>query len=98
MGTTSTGGQISLLGQSGRVVVVGNEPLLEAILNPDGTRGMAIYSPPASVYAVEYTTNLADSSSWVRLFEGASMTLSTSVSGLDPSFDRVFYRAVRSSN
>jgi len=63
----------------------------------DGTRTLMIYSLPASIYTVEYSADLTDSSNWVRWFQGSSTTFTTQVPGLDPTLGTVFYRAFRAS-
>jgi hypothetical protein len=83
----------NLFGQSGRVVVIGPEPLLEAGLAA-GARSLMLYGNPATTYALEYTTDLAAPAVWTRLPDAIAVTgLALPVNGLDPAPDRIFYRA-----
>ncbi|HEV7927174.1 MAG TPA: hypothetical protein VGR14_17605, partial [Verrucomicrobiae bacterium] len=54
----------NLIGQMGRVVVVGPQSLLEASLGTNSNPTLTLYGNPGLSYNVLSTTNLADSSSW----------------------------------
>ena len=44
-----------VVSESGRVVVVGAEPLIEALRSDDGSRTLTLYGRPNAAYAIEYT-------------------------------------------
>jgi len=50
--------------QFGRVVVVGNEPLLEAYISTNGQPALVLYAQPGTTNLLETTTSLADPVSW----------------------------------
>jgi len=79
---------------SGRLVIVGNESLLEAGTTTNGARAMTLYATPNYSYALEYATHLGSGAVWTRLRPLAISQLATSVSGLD-DISPIFYRAVR---
>jgi len=80
--------------QFGRVVIVGQEPLLEVSRGPVGTRDLILYGKPSVSYLVQCTTNLSNAA-WTSL---ATITLPTtmaaSVSGIDAVPQEMFCRAV----
>jgi hypothetical protein len=85
----------NLFTQAGRAVEVGSEPLLEAGLQPDGSRALMLYGSPPTTYGIEYSTNLAPPMAWIRLPATFPLTtLSFLVPGLDPAADLIIYRAV----
>lgn len=89
----------NLFSQAGRAVIIGAEPLLEAGLQSGGARTLTLYGNPPATYALEYSTNLLDSSGWTTLPTGFSLTnLIFEVPGIDQSASLIFYRAVELSN
>ena len=81
--------------QPGRVVIIAQESLLEASLNPDGTPGLMLYGKPFSSYAIEYATQLYGTTNWTRLSSDIPLaTLAAPVQGLYPPPGQIFYRAV----
>lgn len=85
----------NLYTRSGRVVVVGNEPLLEASVSAGGVRGLTLYGKPNSSYAVEFATDLASPVLWTRMPYRVPLTaMATPVPGLSPEPARIFYRAL----
>jgi len=83
----------NLIAQSGRVVVIGNESLLE-MAEGSGARGLTLYAKPNSAYALEYATNLNPPVVWTRLPPVAVTGLVTPLPGVDAAFKQLFYRAV----
>ena len=79
---------------SGRLVIIGQESLLEAGLPTNGAREMTLYAKPYLCYALEYSTNAGPGSVWTRLRPIAVTQLATPVSGLGGAFSQIFYRAV----
>jgi hypothetical protein len=80
--------------QSGRVVIIGQEAVLEVSRSPVGTRNLTLYGKPSVSYLVEYTTNLSNPS-WNALATivlPAAMT--AAVSGIDAVPDEIFCHAV----
>jgi hypothetical protein len=84
----------NLYGQSGRVVVVGNEPLLEAAAARDGSRQLTLYGKPWFSYAIECSTNLANAGGWQQITHFPLTNLVTLLSGISGSQDSRFYRAL----
>jgi hypothetical protein len=82
--------------QSGRAVVVGQESLLEAMVNSNGTRGLVLYGKPLSTFAIEYTTNFSGPRTWSRLSPNVSLNaLATPVSLVGSAPNGVLYRAAQ---
>ena len=50
---------------SGRIVFLGNEPLLEAVLLPGKQRVLNLYGKPGAAYALETSSDPGDPSSWL---------------------------------
>lgn len=82
----------SLAAQAGRLTVIGNEPLLEALRSPRGDRSLVLYGKPWSSYAIESTTNLARPA-WAFLLRTPMTQLMQQFTGLDTNQAEVFYRA-----
>ncbi len=82
----------SLAAQPGRLAVIGNEPLLEALRSPRGDRSLVLYGKPWASYAIESTTNLSRPT-WAFLLRTPMTNLMQEFSGLDANRAVVFYRA-----
>lgn len=80
--------------QSGRVVVIAEQPLLEAGFAPDTSRQLTLYGKAWTSYAVEYSTNLSDPTGWKQVRYFAQTNMVTTLSGLGAPGSGVFYRAV----
>jgi hypothetical protein len=50
--------------QPGRVIVVGEQPLLEAVLGANGQPSLTLYALPGTTNVLETTASLADPASW----------------------------------
>ncbi len=89
---------LSLLGnviaQSARVVVIGQEPLLEASLE-DGQRQMRVYGIPWMAYSIQLSTNLGFAGSWTELLHFPLTNYIHTVAGLPERPGPVFYRAAQ---
>jgi hypothetical protein len=82
----------NVLAQSGRVVLIANEPLLEASV-VGGSRRMTIYGKPWSAYALEYSTDLSNPNGW-RVHSRIPFTnFFVNVAGLPMHGPNTFYRA-----
>jgi hypothetical protein len=88
------GGAVTqVVSTSGRVVVLGAEPLVEAARAQDGSRTLTLYGRPNLAYAIEYANVLSSADSW-KLWTRVPMTAFTA--NLQPSQSiepAAFYRA-----
>jgi hypothetical protein len=80
--------------QSGRVVIVGEEALLEVSRGPTSTRNLVLYGKPSVSYLVEYTTNLSNPSWGALATIVLPSTMTASVSGINAQPEEIFCRAV----
>jgi len=81
----------------GRIFIIGEEPLLDASLEKNGSRTLVLYAQPERRYTIESSTNLAGSGNWqvwqvIDLF--APRLPLPEVPQVEPA---IFYRAVRRS-
>jgi hypothetical protein len=79
--------------QAGRLVVVANEPLLEALLEPGGGRTLVLYGKPWASYNIQSATDLAEPGAWSDFIRVPMTDLVRMFSGLDTNKAIVFYRA-----
>lgn len=84
----------NLLAQSGRLVVVGQESLVEITPTAGGTRSLMMYGKPGSSYALEFTTNLNSPATWNLVARIPLTTLAAPLQGLPVISGPVFYRTV----
>lgn len=82
-----------VVAQSGRVVVVGYEPLLEALRAPDDSRTLMLYARPNATYAIEYANALSSSNPWTFWTRVPMTGLSATLQPTQPIQPSVFYRA-----
>ena len=80
--------------QSGRVVVIANQPLLEAGFAPNGSRQLTLFGKAWMSYAIEYSTNLMGSGGWSQVQHFAQTNMVTILAGLGPPAPNAFYRAL----
>ncbi len=80
---------------SGRVVVVGGEPLLEMVNNADGSRRLLLYSLPGYRVQVLSGANLAASQSWPLKYDVVPASLCQSIGPLQMTNRMEFFRARR---
>jgi len=86
--------QISAL--PGKVVIVGEEPLLEALLATNGQRSLILYGKPGSNYVIEARTNLSKGNTWQPVVENISLTNLFQVLPLPADTNQsIFFRAAR---
>jgi hypothetical protein len=52
------------IAQPGRLIVVGEQPLLEPFVFTNGQQALMLYAQPGTTNALETTTSLADPVSW----------------------------------
>jgi hypothetical protein len=78
--------------ESGRLVVVGNDPLLEALRAANGSRSLALYGLPGDAYEIQSATNLAQPVAWQNVLS-VPMTNLQAVLALNSSPPNIFYRA-----
>jgi hypothetical protein len=81
------------LGQSGRVTVVGEEPLLEAQFASGGGRSLVLYGKPAVTYQIQIAGSLGDSANWSDWTRVSLTNLSQLVPGVNPLLPISFFRA-----
>jgi hypothetical protein len=83
--------------QSGRLVVVGEEPLLEAVRTGNRRGALILYGPPGFSYEIQTRTRLISPPGWQPLMQVTLTNLFQIFSGIDLSGPSRFYRAVRVS-
>ena len=83
----------NLFAQSGRIVVVGGEPLLEAFSETNGQRRLALYGIPGTAYGIEKTPTFAPQAGWNAVTHFVARALTTSVPAGGMAAADVFYRA-----
>ncbi len=84
-------------GMPRRVVVVGEQPQLEAFLSPNGEPALILYAPPGSTNTLEFATQLEGAPVWTA---GQTVVLPTNalfevVQPIGITNNAVFIRAVR---
>jgi hypothetical protein len=84
-------------GLSGRVVVVGEEPLLEALRAPSNQVSLLQYALPDSAIGLQWTTNVAGSG-WQPSPSVTQTNLVQAAGSFTPSFPVLFFRALRGTN
>ncbi|HET7625606.1 MAG TPA: hypothetical protein VFM25_10105 [Verrucomicrobiae bacterium] len=80
--------------QSGRVVVIGNEPLLEAGFATNGARQLTLYGKSWMSYQIECSTNLSNPFAWKPVRHFAQTNIFTTLTGLTAPSPDTFYRAM----
>src|SRR5208283_2270579 len=78
-------------GISGRVVVIGLQPLLEAWLGSNSTRMLTLYGNPGTNYQLMFSTNLS-STNW-QIGLNLTMTNLLEYFPVDQTAPQIFYRA-----
>jgi hypothetical protein len=81
------------LGQNGRVVVIGAEPLLEIPLTEARKQALILYGRPGTVYAIQAATNLAPTASWQSITNLSLTNIAQVIPAINTSAPRIFYRA-----
>lgn len=80
--------------QAGQLVIIGNQSLLSAELDPDGNRNLTLYGKIGSSYEIQSSPNLADAAAWTDLLQLPMTNLVQVISGLDTNGTFVAYRAI----
>ena len=92
-GTNTDGSVVSqTVAQPGRLVIVGQQALLEALRTSGGARSLALYGRPGASYQIQYSTDLSKAGNWTGLIR-VPMTSIMEVFPLDNSPPAAFYRA-----
>jgi hypothetical protein len=84
----------NLFAQSGRVVVVADQPLLEAFSETNGQRRLALYGIPGVAYGIEKTPTFAPQAGWSAVTHFVARALTTSLPAGGMVATDVFYRAL----
>lgn len=71
---------------AGRVVVIGNEPLLEAQMAQGGARNLILYGKPASIYQLQYASDLSAGGNWNNWMRVPLTNLFQVISGVTTGF------------
>jgi hypothetical protein len=95
-GTKSDGTPVgSAIGLGGRVVVIGNQPLLEASLGTNAQRLLRVYGNPGEAYQLNLSTNLA-TTNWLYAWHFPQTNLAQDYAAKQ-QLPVVFYRAEKLS-
>ncbi len=78
----------------GRVVVIGAEPLLEALPSTNGQRSLILYGRPQTTYTLEFSTDLLNAAAWQTAWRGTLINLSQRFDHLPETNRTLFYRAI----
>jgi len=82
-----------LVAKSGRAVVIGAEPLVEAVRSGDGSRAVTLYGRPNASYALEYASSLSNGNAWKLWMRVPMSALSLALPPNQLTDPAVFYRA-----
>ncbi len=77
----------------GRVVVIANEPLVEALIGNGGVRSVALYGKPGSSYQLQYSIDLSGSNNWKNWTRVPLTNLVQVIDNVNPNGPGVFFRA-----
>ena len=92
--TKASGASVAqVVSEPGRVVVVGAQPLLEALRAEDGSRTLILYGRPNASYAIEYVNALSGPNRWTFWTRVPMTGLSKTLGPTQPVEPAVFYRA-----
>lgn len=81
----------------GKIIIVGTQPVLEAQLNPDGSRRLVIYGVPGITYQIQSTTVLGNPLRWDPVAD-VNLTNGSAILPLQSGNERaIFYRALEIS-
>lgn len=84
-------------GLAGRIVVVGEEPLLEALRAPSNQVALLQYAPTGSTMTIEWSTNVF-SGNWQQLIQNTQSNLVQETGNILPNQPMLFFQAVRGTN
>ena len=77
----------------GRVVIIDNQPLLEATQAADGSRNLTLFGKDGASYQVQFSTNLLDSAAWTDQAIVALSGMTQDLPGQDTTPPEVYFRA-----
>ncbi len=83
------------LGGEGRVVVIANEPLLEALLSTNQQRSLVLYGKPGAGYVIQTTTQPNNPLLWQTVWQGSLTNLTLPLPAPGNSNGTLYYRAYR---
>ncbi len=96
VGTTSSGLQVSnIFSGPGRVVILGDEPLLESVLSTNRQPALLLYGLTNRAFAVESTLDVAQPIPWPIFWQGTMTNLVHSFDPVGGTNRAMFFRAVR---
>lgn len=81
--------------QSGRVVVVGEEPLLEAYIGTSGRPALVLYGQIGTNYVIEANADLGNTNGWQPVWQGTLTDLFLLIEPAPGTGQVLFYRARR---
>lgn len=87
----------TVFADSGRVVVVAEQPLLEALFATEGGRELVVYGKPGAYYELLVTTSLATPVVWKHWSWLTQTSLRETVSEVNPGYSPAFFRAAEPS-
>ena len=96
-GTNADGGPGNFLVQPGRLVIVGEQSLLDSAFDTNGNRNLILYATPERSYQIQASGNLGDANAWSDVVRVPVTNLTTVVPDLGPTPPSVFYRAYQFS-
>ena len=79
--------------QNGRVIVIAEEPLLEAQLAPDGSRSLILYGKPGASYQIQAANSVGIGDNWNDWTLVSLTNLSQAISAVNPPWPVAFFRA-----
>jgi len=94
-GAANNSSVTNLIGQSGRLVVVGSQPLLEASFSTTSSLLLSLYGNPGVTYNVLTTTNIANTNSWSAVGSFTLTNLLQLISLGGATNQMQFFRAVK---
>src|SRR6185295_19402036 len=80
-------------GQSGRVTVIGEEPLLEAQFASGGGRSLVLYGKPSTTYQIQISGSLGGGANWADWTRVSLTNLLQVIPGVNPLLPIAFFRA-----
>jgi len=85
-------------GRPGRVVVVGEQPMFEAVFLTNQLVQLILYAPPGTTHRLEWTEDLSEEALWLPWPNQSEVTVTNLVTPLAPvpaTNRTTFIRAVR---
>jgi hypothetical protein len=77
----------------GQVIIIGNEPVLQASISPSLVRNLVLYGFPGASYEIQSTTNVMNPGAWVNLMRVPLTNRFEVFNGLGINQPASFYRA-----